>query len=31
MRVERIAEIKEAANSPLVSTETFEDIIFVNH
>ncbi len=28
MRVERIAEIKEAANSPLVSTETFEDIIF---
>ncbi len=28
IRVERIAEIKEAANSPLVSTETFEDIVF---
>lgn len=27
-RVERIVEIKEGANAPLVSTETFEDIVF---
>lgn len=28
IRVERIVEIKEGANSPLISTETFEDIAF---
>ncbi len=28
MRVERIVEIKEGPNAPLVSTETFEDIVF---